>query len=155
MTDNGQAGRAGQMNGKRTQHFTAGFKTGKGSPYEGGTHVPAFWRWKGVLGEGVEVPALTAHIDLFKTFCELAGAEIPADIQKIDGRSLLPLLENPQADWPDRRLFVHVGSLGEGGRSERQQVQGVRRAHRAMAFREQQGTVRHSERPVREDRRRR
>ncbi|MCG8650042.1 MAG: sulfatase-like hydrolase/transferase, partial [Pirellulales bacterium] len=49
MTDNGQAGRRAKLNGKPVSLFTAGFKTGKGSPYEGGTHVPAFWRWKGVL----------------------------------------------------------------------------------------------------------
>ena len=102
MTDNGQAGRTGTRNGERVPIFTAGFKTGKGSPYEGGTHVPAFWRWKGVLGEGIDIPALTAHIDIFKTFCDLAGVEIPDGIQEIDGRSLLPLLEDPQADWSDR-----------------------------------------------------
>jgi arylsulfatase len=94
--------------------YSAGFKTGKGTPYEGGTHVPAFWRWKGVLAEGVDIAALTAHIDLFKTFCELAGAQIPDEIQEIDGRSLLPLLEDPQADWPDRQLFVHVGRWEKG-----------------------------------------
>jgi len=114
MTDNGQAGRGGVLNGERVAIHTAGFKTGKGSPYEGGTHVPAFWRWKGVLGEGVDIPELTAHIDLFKTFCELAGASIPNDIQKIDGRSLLPLLEDPSAPWPDRKLFVHQGRWEKG-----------------------------------------
>jgi arylsulfatase len=114
MTDNGQAGRRARRNGKPTPIFTAGFKTGKGSPYEGGTHVPAFWRWKGKLGEGVDIPALTAHIDLYKTFCELAGAEIPDGIQPRDGRSLLPLLEDPKAEWPDRYLFVHQGRWQKG-----------------------------------------
>lgn len=114
MTDNGQAGRTGQLNGKRVQLFTAGFKSGKGSPYEGGTHVPAFWRWPGVLGEGVDIDALTAHVDLYKTFCELAGVEIPNTVQQIDGRSLVPLLENPNADWKDRHLFVHRGRWEKG-----------------------------------------
>ncbi len=114
MTDNGQAGRTAQLNGKRVPIFTAGFKTGKGSPYEGGTHVPAFWRWKGVLGEGVDISTLTAHIDLFRTFCELAGAEIPQGIQAIDGRSLLPLLQNPRAEWTDRCLFIHKGRWEKG-----------------------------------------
>jgi arylsulfatase len=62
-----------------------------------------------VLGEGVDIAALTAHIDLFKTFCELSGTTIPSDIQKLQGRSLVPLLENPKAVWADRNLFVHVG----------------------------------------------
>ncbi len=114
MTDNGQAGRAGKRNGKPVSLFTAGFKTGKGSPYEGGTHVPAFWRWKGVLGEGVDINALTAHIDLYKTFCDLAGAEIPSNVQQIDGRTMLPLLEDAKADWPDRELFVHQGRWEKG-----------------------------------------
>jgi arylsulfatase len=114
MTDNGQAGRSGKRNGERTPLFTAGFKTGKGSPYEGGTHVPAFWRWKGKLGEGVDIPALTAHIDLFETFCQLAGADIPDTVQPRDGRSLLPLLENAKAEWPDRYLFVHQGRWQKG-----------------------------------------
>jgi arylsulfatase len=114
MTDNGQAALKGKLQGKPTPLFTAGFKTGKGSPYEGGTHVPAFWRWKGVLGEGVDIRELTAHIDLFKTFCDLAGATIPDGVQPIDGRSLLPLLENPQADLPDRYLFVHQGRWEKG-----------------------------------------
>lgn len=114
MTDNGQAGRRGTLNGEKQTMFTAGFKTGKGTPEEGGTHVPIFWRWKGVLGEGTDIAALTAHIDLYKTFCELAGAEIPDSAQKIDGRSLLPLLEDPQAQWPDREIFVHVGRWKKG-----------------------------------------
>lgn len=114
MTDNGQAGRRGTLNGKKVKIYTAGFKTGKGSSYEGGTHVPAFWRWKGILGEGVDISALTAHIDLYKTFCDLAGAKIPDGIQKIDGRSMLPLLEDPKANWPDRELFVHVGRWKKG-----------------------------------------
>ncbi|MBT3194796.1 MAG: arylsulfatase, partial [Verrucomicrobia bacterium] len=82
---------------------------GKCSAYEGGSHVPAFWRWKGVLGEGVDINALCAHIDFYKTFCELAGVEIPNGIQQIDGRSMLPLLNNPKAKWADRELFTHVG----------------------------------------------
>lgn len=114
MTDNGQAGRNAKLNGKKTSLFTAGFKTGKGSPYEGGTHVPAFWRWKGVLGEGVDINGLTAHIDLYKTFCQLAGAEIPAGIQEIDGRTMLPLLEDAKSKWPDRNLFVHQGRWEKG-----------------------------------------
>ena len=65
-------------------------------------------------GEGVDVNTLSAHIDFFKTFCELAWAKIPGDIQEIDGRSMLPLLENPKATLPDRQLFVHKGRWEKG-----------------------------------------
>lgn len=114
MTDNGQAGRSGQLNGEPAAIFTAGFKTGKGSPYEGGTHVPCFWRWKGQLDEGRDITALTAHIDFYRTFCDLAGERIPNGIQEIDGRSLLPLLEDANAEWPDRELFTHQGRWAKG-----------------------------------------
>ncbi len=122
MTDNGQAGRRGRIKKKPQRMFTAGFKSGKGSVHEGGTHVPAFWRWKGVLAEGKDIPALTAHIDLFKTFCELTSTKIPAGIQEIDGRSLLPLLENPAAEWSDRHLFVHKGRWQKGEDPNRSQL---------------------------------
>jgi len=114
MTDNGQAGRSAKLNGEKVSLFTAGFKTGKGSPYEGGTHVPAFWRWKGKLGEGVDIKALTAHVDLFRTFATLSETSIPAGIQKLDGRDMIRLLNNPNADWADRHLFIHKGRWEKG-----------------------------------------
>jgi arylsulfatase len=116
MTDNGSSffhGKA-KMNGKKTDLFNGHYRTGKGSAYEGGTHVPAFWYWKGHIEGGVDIPALTAHIDLYKTICELSGTALPAGIQPLDGRSLLPLLENPKSAWPDRDLFIQVGRWKEG-----------------------------------------
>ena len=114
MTDNGQAGRAGKKDGEAVRHYTAGFKTGKGSPYEGGTHVPSFWYWEGVLGQGVDINGLVAHIDFFKTMTALAGAKVPSGIQALDGRSMLPLLEDARADWADRNLFIHTGRWPKG-----------------------------------------
>lgn len=115
MTDNGGV-QLGQT--KEIPHFNAGLKGGKNSPHEGGTHVPFFVQWKGVLGEGVDVDALTAHIDLYPTFCELAGAALPEKMQPLDGRSLLGLLEDPQAAWADRTLFVHCGRWRNGQRDK-------------------------------------
>jgi arylsulfatase len=114
MTDNGATHMGGKLNGKRVKHFNANLRGTKNSPHEGGTHVPAFWYWKGVLGEGVDVNALTAHIDLYKTFCELADAKLPAKMQELDGRSLVPLLENPDAEWKARKLFIHCGRWPTG-----------------------------------------
>ena len=116
MTDNGMAMPAGTKNGKPFHRHNAGLRGGKNGPDEGGTHVPAFWYWKGVLGEGVDIAALTAHLDLYRTFCELAGAKVPAGPLQPGGRSLVPLLENPQAEWPDRKLFIHCGRWQEGKR---------------------------------------
>lgn len=114
MTDNGATHLSGKLNGNKIKHFNAGMRGGKNSPNEGGTHVPAFWYWQGRLGEGVDVDALTAHLDLYPTFAELAGVQLPSDMQSLDGRSLLPLLSDPQAEWADRELFVHCGRWKTG-----------------------------------------
>ncbi|MDF7806335.1 arylsulfatase [Pontiellaceae bacterium B12219] len=118
MTDNGMSMPAITFNGKKQRPFNADMRGGKNSPNEGGTHVPAFWYWKGVLGEGVDIDALTAHIDLYQTFCDLAGVQLPATVQKMDGRSLMPLLNNPDADWADRELFFHCGRWKAGERDD-------------------------------------
>lgn len=110
-TDNGTA--AG------SSVFNDGMRGAKGSPYRGGTRVPAFWRWPGVLPEGMDVPAVTAHIDVLPTLCEIAGAEVPEVVAgRLDGRSLVPLLTNPAESWPDRPLFTHVGRWERGGAAE-------------------------------------
>ncbi len=104
MTDNGHA---------RGNLYNAGMRGSKGGPYQGGTRVPAFFRWTGTLPAGVDIDELAAHIDLFPTFAELAGAKIPASI-KLDGRSLVPLLQDRNSDWPDRYVFVHQGRWDKG-----------------------------------------
>jgi arylsulfatase len=116
MTDNGATHLSAKYKGKKIKLFNANLKGGKNSPDEGGTHVPAFWQWKGVLDEDVSVDVLTAHVDIYRTLVDLAGAELPEDMQELDGRSLLPLLENPQAEWPDRQMFFHCGRWNPGKR---------------------------------------
>ena len=74
--------------------------------------------WKGHLEEGIDIPALAAHVDLYRTFCDLAGADVPPSPLEPGGRSLVPLLENPKAAWPDRTLFIHVGRWNPGGREK-------------------------------------
>ncbi|MDP0492418.1 MAG: arylsulfatase [Verrucomicrobiota bacterium JB023] len=116
MTDNGAANLKGTLNGETVQHYNYDLRGSKNSPHEGGTHVPAFLQWGDKLGRGVDVDGLTAHIDIFPTLCELAGAELPAGMQPLDGRSFVPLLENPEAEWADRKLFFHCGRWPAGKR---------------------------------------
>lgn len=96
--------------GTHTRLYSGGFRGGKGTVYHGGTHVPCFWRWPGRIPAGVDCPALAAHIDLFATLAELAGAETTEEVrQQWDGRSLVPLLEHPHTPWADRLLVTHLG----------------------------------------------
>jgi arylsulfatase len=85
----------------------------KATPYEGGTRVPAFFRWPGTLEAGVDVRALAGAVDLFPTLAELSGALVPND-PSLDGRTLLPLLQDRNAAWPDRYLFTHLGRWEKG-----------------------------------------
>jgi arylsulfatase A-like enzyme len=102
MNDNG--GTAG------VKVFNAGMRAQKGTAYLGGTHASSFWRWPGTL-KPADCGALTAHIDFFRTISEIAGANIftPDLKRQVEGRSLVPLLENPSAPWADRILFTHQG----------------------------------------------
>ena len=71
-----------------TRQFNAPLRDGKGSLYEGGIRVPAFWNGPGVPGGSIsEEPVST--IDFLPTLLELAGIPQPAR-QPIDGRSLVP-----------------------------------------------------------------
>ena len=96
--------------------FNAGLHGGKGTPYQGGTRATAFFRWPGgKIPAGAECDALSAHLDIFPTLAELTGATLSDEVKlQVEGRSLLPLLSNPKADWPDRTLVHHVGRWGKG-----------------------------------------
>lgn len=119
MTDNGMAMKGiGHKTKGRLTAWNAGMKGTKDTNWQGGTRVPAFWYWQGVLDQDVDIPALTAHLDLYRTFCELAGVPVPESPLIPKGRSLLPLLDNPEAEWPERTIFSHRGRWGGGGRGK-------------------------------------
>jgi arylsulfatase A-like enzyme len=96
--------------------FDAGLKSGKGTPYQGGTLAPCFIRWPaGGIPANAQCNALCAHIDIFPTLAEITGATLSAETKRqVEGRSLLPLLKNPNADWADRTLVHHVGRWEKG-----------------------------------------
>lgn len=113
-TDNGATHLNGTLNGERVKHFNANLRGGKNSPHEGGNHVPFFIYWKGVITEGKDIKQLIAHIDLYPTFTELAGVQLPEDMQPLEGLSLLPLLEKTATNWEDRLIFTHCGRWKAG-----------------------------------------
>ncbi len=104
MTDNGTS--RGIMYPKSGPvGFNAGMRGKKGSPYDGGHRVPCFIRWPGGgIGGGRDVDTLTAHYDLLPTLTELCGIDNPKNV-KLDGRSLVPLLKNLEADWRERTMI--------------------------------------------------
>lgn len=116
MTDNGMSMPPMVKNGKKIIPYNAGLKGRKNSPFEGGTYVPMYWQWQGVLEKNKDINQLTSHIDLYPTFNQLAGVNLTKEMQRLDGRSLLPLLKSDTPKWEDRKLFIHIGRWKKGER---------------------------------------
>jgi len=98
MTDNGSSAPT------KDEQFLGGLRGKKGTPYEGGIHVPCFLNWPGTL-EPKPVDALAAHIDLLPTLTAAVGVERPAHLN-LDGRNLWPVIAAGEASEPDRALVL-------------------------------------------------
>ena len=85
---------------------------GKGWMYEGGTRVPLFVSWPGVIRPGSVCPHPVTSVDLAPTMLAMAGAD-PRPDRHVDGVSLMPLLGGEQA--PARPLFWHYPHYGNQG----------------------------------------
>lgn len=82
----------------------AGLREAKGTTFEGGNRVPCIMYWKGHIQAGTICNRLASNIDLFPTFAEITDAPLPE--RKIDGVSLLPLMEGVEGANP-RESFVY------------------------------------------------
>ncbi len=131
MSDNGMTGGGSGKGGKplgqladgtKLMSYNANMKGLKGSADEGGVRVPFFVRWDGRITPGRDVDAVTAHIDVLPSLAAFAGAALPAG--QVEGRSFLPLLEDPAAAWPDRYLYTHRGRWKTGDDPNKHQLRG-------------------------------
>lgn len=103
MTDNGPSASA----------YNGDHKGKKGGVDEGGTRVPSFWRWPGVLKPGTDVDRVANHYDILPTFAAIVGGS-PKESDQLHGRSLTPLLKKSDADWEDRFRVFHQGRWAAG-----------------------------------------
>jgi iduronate 2-sulfatase len=98
-------GDQGYMLGERNGHF------GKGSLYDLSFRVPLIWSVPWISQRDVVCNRSVQLLDMYPTICELTGLpQPPVDLQ---GRSLMPLLENPQSEWESRA--VSLSAMGETG----------------------------------------
>ncbi len=124
MNDNG--GTAG------CEIYNAGMRGKKGTAWEGGTRAASFWRWPGAIQPG-DCDALTAHMDVFRTFATLAGAKLDATVEKqVEGRDLTPLLRDPNSPWPERLLVTHVGRWPRDGAPQKFGECSIRNRHYSL-----------------------
>ncbi|MEX2409874.1 MAG: sulfatase [Candidatus Paceibacterota bacterium] len=69
---------------------------GKRTVYEAGTKIPMIIHWGNRIKTGQRINELVSTIDLFPTFLELAGIDIP---KELPGRSLIPFLKGQNTEW--------------------------------------------------------
>jgi len=88
--------------------------------YEPSLKVPMVVRWPGRVEPGSTEEALVQNLDLAQTFLDVAGVQAP---DRMQGRSLLPLLEGQEAaGWRDSIYYEYF----EEGIHNVQPHQGVR-----------------------------
>jgi arylsulfatase A len=79
----------------------------KGQMLEGGSRVPLIVNWPGVTPQGKVLKDLVDFSDLYPTFAEIAGAQMPKGLA-VDGRSFAPQLRG-QAGQPREWIYVQLG----------------------------------------------
>jgi arylsulfatase A-like enzyme/lysophospholipase L1-like esterase len=94
--------------------------------FEQSLEMPFLIRWPGVIRPGIESQAMIQNIDYAPTFLEIAGVDVPDEMQ---GRSILPVFNNQgiaPADWRDAIYYayyensaVHNVPVHDGVRTDR------------------------------------
>ena len=93
-------------NGADHDGYSVGLRGRKGTVYEGGVRTPFFARWPGRFPPGNRTDAVGMHIDLAPTILQACGVK-NAD-GRIDGRSLLGVLEGREAGDPERSVIIQA-----------------------------------------------
>ncbi|MEL6195328.1 MAG: sulfatase, partial [Bacteroidota bacterium] len=70
--------------------------------YEESLHMPLMVRWPGQIQAGSVNEELVQNLDFAETFLDIAGVEVPADMQ---GNSFKPMLTGDEVDWRDAIYF--------------------------------------------------
>ena len=90
----------------------------KGTYYEGGIREPFFVKWPGQVAAGKKCDTPIINVDLLPTFCEMTGANLPAD-QPIDGVSLMPIWRGERIE--ERGIYWHFPAYLQGRNNSGQQ----------------------------------
>ncbi|MGC9328482.1 MAG: sulfatase, partial [Candidatus Hinthialibacter sp.] len=89
-------------------------RAGKGSAYEGGVREPLIVRWPGVVKPGSVCREPVISVDFYPTILEAVGAQADPK-QTLDGKSLVPLLKNPESTLDRDCIFWHYPHYHPGG----------------------------------------
>lgn len=83
------------------------YRGAKFSLYEGGIRVPAMISWPGTLPENQIRKQMATGCDWYPTLLELC--DLPAADHKLDGKSLFPIIQSVEADFPHREFHWKSG----------------------------------------------
>jgi len=72
--------------------------------WEEATRAPLIWVAPGVTKAGAVCDQPVDFLTIYPTLCDLAGLPIP---EHVEGKSLKPLLENPDAKWDEVAMTTH------------------------------------------------
>lgn len=98
--------------------------------YEESLRTPLLARWPGVVKPGSRNRKIVSNLDFAETFLDIAGVEVPGDMQ---GRSLVPLLQGKNVpDW--RKTFYYQYYEYPGGHSVRRHYGVVDGRHKLIHF---------------------
>jgi arylsulfatase/arylsulfatase A len=92
-------------NGPNTRRYVGQRRGVKSDVHDGGIRSPLWLHWPARLPAGTTRDQLSAHIDVLPTVLDACGVAVPAGIA-LDGKSLLPLLDDAHVPWPDRTLVI-------------------------------------------------
>lgn len=104
-SDNGSINAEGQTDeewGMRNCSGMAGCKT---RIMENGIRSACLMKW-GDRFVGRQTANLSHVVDLFPTFLDVAGVDVPTGNKELDGKSLLPMLLDNATSWPERDLYL-------------------------------------------------
>ena len=81
--------------------------------YEGGIREPMIVKWPGVTKPGSVCRENVIGVDFYPTLLEITKTPAPKDYS-LDGLSLVPLLENPQAKLKRKAIYWHFPAYLQG-----------------------------------------
>lgn len=101
------------------------WRDGKQSHYDGGLKVPFTIRWPQQIPSGSRSGYAGLNFDLFPTFLELAGRELPGDLDAVSLKPLLTGHQMPVTDPPRELYFTRrEGGPAYGGKAYEAVIRG-------------------------------
>lgn len=103
-------------NGGQSSTVNVPLRSGKGSSYEGGVRVPLIVKGPAVKNPGTVSSEPVTTVDFYPTILELAKTKgEPQHNDKLEGRSLVPLLQDASVTLDRESIYWHYPHTHPGG----------------------------------------